>query len=90
LQELTKHNPFLKLHSFLSNEVRDAEAFLEVIIASELFVLRKEDLDREIKELQGEIESIMLGHKSLKTMASRRPKEEVQGELEQRQKRLTE
>jgi hypothetical protein len=44
LQELTRHNPFLKLHSFLSNEVRDAEAFLEVIIASELFVLRKEDL----------------------------------------------
>jgi hypothetical protein len=44
-----------------------------------LFVLRKEDLEREIKELQVEIEGIMLGHKSLKTMASRRPKEELQG-----------
>lgn len=32
----------------------------------------------------------MLGHKSLRTMTTRKPKEEVQAELEQKHKRLTE
>lgn len=72
----------------MNNEARDAEAFLEVIIASELFVLRRDELDLEIKDLQQNIDQIALGHKTMKTMTSRRPKEEIQAELEAQQKKL--
>lgn len=44
LKDLSRLNPFYKLYSFLNNQTRDAEAFLRVIIASELFILRKDEL----------------------------------------------
>lgn len=74
-------NPFYELYSFLSCEARDSQAFLEVIIASELFSLKKDELEVEIKQLQKQVEEIALGHKTLKTVTTRKSKEEVKTEL---------
>jgi hypothetical protein len=48
-----------------------------VITAAEVFTLRRDELAGEIKDIEQNITQISLGHKTIKTMTTRKPAEEI-------------
>ena len=74
LSKMNEINIFYEFYYLFESEARDAEALIDIILAMELFNLRRDDLERKAKEKRLEIDQIYLGHKSLKLMASRKTK----------------
>lgn len=68
-------NIFYEFYFMFETESRDAEALIDIILAMEMFNIKKDDLSVASKETRLEIDQISLGYKNMKMMTSRKPKE---------------
>lgn len=86
LTSATKHNPFWLLSDLVKTDLKDCQAFLEVIETIDLINHKKLETDAQIREYEEEIEELTLGRSTVSSMTTRKSKEEVRKITEDKKK----